>query len=214
MFNWTTRSRKNNFSSSIAKALNREFAKISLGGLFDTAELTGHRRTYIGSNPGKIITSLIKTKTKNPVILLDEIDKLNSDARTDPSSVLLDVLDRTQNKKFIDNYVCEEVDLSEVLFIVTANDKNNIPPALYDRLEVIEIFGYTDYEKLDIAKNYIIPNILDNYSINKKDLIIKDDALLYIMECYTKESGVRELNRLINKIIRKVITEFSKIKKR
>lgn len=201
---------KTTFAASVAKATNKSFAKISLGGMYDTAELIGHRRTYIGSNPGKIITSLIKCGTSNPVILLDEIDKLNKDFRGDPAATLLDVLDKSANNKFVDNYVEEEFDLSKVFFIVTANDKNNIPPALYDRLEVIELSGYTDNEKISIAKNYLIPKIIENHSNNKIKVNISDDILLTIIMSYTKESGVRDLDRALNKLIRKIIVESIK----
>lgn len=201
---------KTTFAKSVANSLNKKFAKISLGGLFDSAELIGHRKTYIGSSPGKIINAIIKSKSNNPVILLDELDKLSSDYRGDPSSVLLDVLDSSQNKHFVDNYVEEEVDLSDVLFIVTANNREDIPKAIYDRLEVIDLSGYTDYEKVKIAKEHIIPGIINIYNLNKKDIVIEEDALFHIIECYTKESGVRELDRLLNKLVRKVITKYTK----
>lgn len=205
---------KTTFAKSVADALNKNFVKISLGGLFDSAEIIGHRKTYIGSGPGKIINALIKAKSNNPVILLDEIDKLSRDYRGDPSSTLLDILDSTQNKHFVDNYVDEEVDLSDVLFIVTANNKYDIPFPLYDRMEVIELSGYTDYEKLDIAKNHIIPKIYEKYNLNKKNITIEDNAILSMIESYTKESGVRELDRLINKLFRKIITEYQKLNKK
>ncbi len=205
---------KTTFAKSVADALNKNFVKISLGGLFDSAEIIGHRKTYIGSGPGKIINALIKAKSNNPVILLDEIDKLSRDYRGDPSSTLLDILDSTQNKHFVDNYVDEEVDLSDVLFIVTANNKYDIPFPLYDRMEVIELSGYTDYEKLDIAKNHIIPKIYEKYNLNKKNITIEDNAILSMIESYTKESGVRELDRLINKLFRKIITEYQKSNKK
>ncbi len=205
---------KTTFAKSVADALNKNFVKISLGGLFDSAEIIGHRKTYIGSGPGKIINALIKAKSNNPVILLDEIDKLSRDYRGDPSSTLLDILDSTQNKHFVDNYVDEEVDLSDVLFIVTANNKYDIPFPLYDRMEVIELSGYTDYEKLDIAKNHIIPKIYEKYNLSKKNITIEDNAILSMIESYTKESGVRELDRLINKLFRKIITEYQKLNKK
>lgn len=205
---------KTTFAKSVADALNKNFVKISLGGLFDSAEIIGHRKTYIGSSPGKIITSLIKAKSNNPVILLDEVDKLSRDYRGDPSSTLLDILDSAQNKHFVDNYIEEEVDLSDVLFIVTANNKYDIPFPLYDRMEVIELSGYTDIEKLDIAKNHIIPKIYEKYNISKKNIIIEDDAIVKTIESYTKENGVRELDRLINKLFRKIITLYSKENKK
>ncbi len=200
---------KTTFAEAIAKALNRNFVKISLGGMNDTAELIGHRRTYIGSNPGKIISSLIKSGSRNPIFLLDEIDKLTKDFRGDPASVLLDILDPLQNKRFVDNYIEEEVDLSKVLFILTANDTYNIPAALYDRLEIINICGYTNSEKLKISKNYLIKKALTNNGLTGNSIKFEDKALLKLIESYTRESGVRELDRNINKIIRKVVTEKS-----
>lgn len=198
---------KTTFAESVAKALNRNFVKVSLGGMNDTAELIGHRRTYIGSNPGKIISSLIKSGSKNPIFLLDEIDKLTKDFRGDPASVLLDILDPTQNKKFVDNYLDEEVDLSKVLFILTANDVFNIPAALLDRLEIINISGYTDSEKLNIAKNHLIKKALLNNGLGSNSIKFKDSAINKLITSYTRENGVRELDRNINKIIRKIITE-------
>ena len=205
---------KTTFAESVATALNKKFVKVSLGGLNDTAEILGHRKTYIGASPGKIISGLVSAGVKNPVFLLDEIDKLTKDFRGDPASSLLEVLDQTYNNRFVDNYIDEEVDLSEVLFIVTANDIYNIPPALYDRLEIIDINGYTSDEKLLIAKDYLIKNILNNNNINKNDLIFDDKIIKKIINDYTKECGVRELDRLLNKIVRKVITEYKKDKKK
>lgn len=205
---------KTTFASSVARATSKNFSKISLGGMYDSAELIGHRRTYIGSNPGKIVNALIKCKSNNPVILLDEIDKLSRDFRGDPASTLLDVLDKSSNNKFVDNYLEEEVDLSKVFFIVTANDKSKIPPALYDRLEVIELSGYTDLEKIHIAKKYLIPKIIEEYGKNNININISDEIIMYLIECYTKESGVRSLDRTLNKLIRKIIVENNKRKKK
>ena len=205
---------KTTFAESVANALNKKFVKVSLGGLNDTAEILGHRKTYIGASPGKIISGLVSSGVKNPVFLLDEIDKLTKDFRGDPAASLLEVLDQTYNNRFVDNYIDEEVDLSEVLFIVTANDVYNIPPALYDRLEIIDINGYTLDEKLLIAKDYLIKNILNNNKINKNDLLFEDKIIKKIINNYTKECGVRELDRLLNKIVRKVITEYKKNKKK
>ena len=198
---------KTTFAESIAKSLNRSFSKISLGGIGDPAELIGHRKTYIGSSPGKIINSYIKCGTKNPVILLDEIDKLTKDYRGDPASTLLDVLDSKQNKSFVDNYIEEGIDLSEVFFICTANDLTGIPPVLRDRLEIIEIAGYTDNEKLNIATTYLIPNALINSGLKEDEITFDEKSINEIINSYTKESGVRELDKLINKIIRKIITD-------
>ena len=197
---------KTTLAKTIAVALKRKFIKISLGGMSDSALLNGHKRTYIGSSPGKIIDALIKTKSNNPVILLDEIDKLNRDFRGDPSGILLDILDSNENKNFVDNYIEESIDLSKILFIVTANDKENISAPLFDRLEVIDLAGYTIYEKLDIAKNHLIKRCLKNNGL-KDEIKFSDKIILEIIEKYTRESGVRNLERIINKIIRKIITE-------
>lgn len=201
---------KTTFAESISKALDRNFVKISLGGMSDSAELVGHRRAYIGSNPGKIVTSLIKCGSNNPVFLLDEVDKLKKDYKGDPASTLLDILDVSQNKRFVDNYIDEEIDLSKILFILTANDISNIPPALLDRLEIIDLTGYTDNEKLLISENYIIPSALKNHGLKNTIIKFETEAIKKIINEYTNESGVRELERDINKIIRKVITEHIK----
>lgn len=201
---------KTTFAESISKALDRNFVKISLGGMSDSAELVGHRRAYIGSNPGKIVTSLIKCGSNNPVFLLDEVDKLKKDYKGDPASTLLDILDVSQNKRFVDNYIDEEIDLSKILFILTANDISNIPPALLDRLEIIDLTGYTDNEKLLISENYIVPSALKKHGLKNTIIKFETDAIKKIINEYTNESGVRELERDINKIIRKVITEHIK----
>jgi ATP-dependent Lon protease len=201
---------KTTFAESISKALDRNFVKISLGGMSDSAELVGHRRAYIGSNPGKIVTSLIKCGSNNPVFLLDEVDKLKKDYKGDPASILLDILDVSQNKRFVDNYIDEEIDLSKILFILTANDISNIPPALLDRLEIIVLTGYTDNEKLLISENYIIPSALKKHGLKNTIIKFETEAIKKIINEYTNESGVRELERDINKIIRKVITEHIK----
>lgn len=201
---------KTTFAESISQALNRNFVKISLGGMSDSAELVGHRRAYIGSNPGKIVTSLIKCGSNNPVFLLDEVDKLKKDYKGDPASTLLDILDVSQNKRFTDNYIDEEIDLSKILFILTANDITNIPPALLDRLEIIELTGYTDSEKLFISENYLIPTSLRKHGLKNTIIKFEEPAIKKIINEYTSESGVRELERDINKIVRKVITEHIK----
>ena len=205
---------KTTFAESISNALGRNFVKISLGGMSDSAELVGHRRAYIGSNPGKIISSLIKCGSNNPIILLDEVDKLKKDYKGDPASTLLDILDVSQNKRFTDNYIDEEVDLSHVLFILTANDIRGIPHALFDRLELIEISGYTEKEKLFICENYIIPNILKRDGLKNNSIKFDRDALIKIINSYTNEAGVRELERALDKIVRKVITEHIKMSRR
>ncbi len=201
---------KTTFAESISNALNRKFVKISLGGMSDSAELVGHRRAYIGSNPGKIISSLIKCGSNNPVFLLDEVDKLKKDYKGDPASTLLDILDVSQNKRFIDNYIDEEVDLSHVLFILTANDISQIPLPLLDRIEIINLYGYSDSEKLLICENYLIPSILKRHGLKNNIIKFETSAIEKIIRDYTSEAGVRELERCINKIIRKVITEHIK----
>ena len=196
---------KTSIARQIAVALNRKFYKISVGGLNDSSELIGHRRTYMGSNPGKIIQGLRKCGSKNPVFLIDEIDKLTINSKDDPSSVLLDILDKEQNTEFIDNYIEEEFDLSHVFFILTANNVESIPVALKDRLEIIYLSSYTNYEKIDIASKYLIPRILEENKINNKIISISDEMLLYLIDAYTDEAGVRDLYRHIEKLIRKLV---------
>lgn len=202
---------KTSLAKSIAKALNKKFVKISVGGMNDDSEIVGHRRTYIGSNPGKIIQAMKKAGTNNPVFLIDEIDKLTKDYRSDPASCLLDVLDREQNSMFVDNYIEEEYDLSKVMFILTANNSDDIPEALRDRLEIINLPSYTLIEKLNIAKNHLIPKLLKEYDL--KNVTITDDAINKIITNYTKESGARELNRLLSSVLRKIIVDKLKNKK-
>lgn len=198
---------KTSIARTIATALKRKFTKISLGGLNDSSELIGHRRTYLGSAPGKIISSLIKCETNNPVILLDEVDKLVKDYKGDPASVLLDILDSKQNKDFTDNYIEEDFDLSKCLFILTANDAKEIPSILRDRLELIYLPSYTIYDKKDIASMYLLNTICSKYNTK---LEINEDVILDIIKYYTVESGVRELNRLLDKVVRYLV--INKIK--
>lgn len=198
---------KTSIARTIATALKRKFTKISLGGLNDSSELIGHRRTYLGSAPGKIISSLIKCETNNPVILLDEVDKLVKDYKGDPASVLLDILDSKQNKDFTDNYIEEAFDLSKCLFILTANDAKEIPSILRDRLELIYLPSYTIYDKKDIASMYLLNTICSKYNTK---LEINEDVILDIIRYYTVESGVRELNRLLDKVVRYLV--INKIK--
>ena len=198
---------KTTLSMGIAKALNKEFYKISVGGLNDSGELIGHRRTYLGANPGKIIQGIKKCNSANPLILIDEVDKMVKDFKGDPASCLLDILDPDQNKYFTDNYIEEPFDLSKVLFILTANNIYDIPSALYDRLEIITLSSYTQFEKLDIAKKYLLPNLYKEHIVNSKQIKFSDEILLTIINKYTKESGVRELERQLDKIIRKVIID-------
>lgn len=198
---------KTSIARTIATALKRKFTKISLGGLNDSSELIGHRRTYLGSAPGKIISSLIKCETNNPVILLDEVDKLVKDYKGDPASVLLDILDSKQNKDFTDNYIEEAFDLSKCLFILTANDAKEIPSILRDRLELIYLPSYTIYDKKDIASMYLLNTICSKYNTK---LEINESVILDIIKYYTVESGVRELNRLLDKVVRYLV--INKIK--
>ena len=193
---------KTSSAYSIAKALNREFIKISVGGLNDSTELIGSRRTYLGASAGKIMQGIIKCKVKNPVILIDEVDKMVKDYKGDPASTLLEILDSTQNKYFIDNYIEEPFDLSKVMFILTANSLDNIPSTLLDRLEIINMDNYLTSQKIDIAKNYLIKDIFNEY---KAEIKISKEVLEFVIENYTKEPGVRELKRLLEKLIRKVI---------
>ena len=200
---------KTTLAFSIANSMHREFAKISVGGINDEAEIIGHRRTYLGASPGRIINQIKKCKSSNPVFLIDEIDKMTSNYKGDPASVLLEVLDQNQNKYFKDNYIEEEYDLSHVMFILTANYIEDIPEALRDRLEIVNLSGYTEYEKMDIARNYLIPKICKTHGLNPNCLIISDTSLLKIIRNYTKEAGVRELERKLSSIVRKIITGMS-----
>ena len=193
---------KTTMAKSIAEALNKKFVKISVGGVHDEGEIVGHRRTYIGANPGRIIQGLSRVGVANPVFLIDEIDKLTKDYKGDPASALLDVLDKEQNTAFVDNYIEEPVDLSNVLFILTGNDEDKIPDALKDRLEIINLSSYTINEKVDIAMDYIIPKLANYYDINLK---FTRGTVEEIITYYTRESGVRQLERTIDKIFRKVL---------
>ncbi|NLL02110.1 MAG: AAA family ATPase [Mollicutes bacterium] len=196
---------KTTLAMSISNALKRKFIKISVGGLNDSAELIGHRRTYLGAAPGKIISGIQKYGVNNPVVLIDEVDKMVKDYKGDPASVLLEILDYSQNHLFIDHYIEEPFDLSKVFFILTANDESMIPAPLKDRLEIIHIDFYTIYDKKDIAINYLIPNIFDKYGAKK--VKINEEIILDIIKNYTLESGVRELERLLDKIIRNIIID-------
>ena len=201
---------KTSLGRSIAAALKRKYVRMSLGGVHDEAEIRGHRKTYIGAMPGRIVKSLIKAEASNPVIILDEIDKLGSDHRGDPSSAMLEVLDPEQNHSFHDNYLDVDYDLSKVMFIATANNLGSIPPALLDRMELIEVSGYITEEKVEIARRHLVPKELANNGLKKEYVKFSKAALEYIVENYTRESGVRELEKKINKVMRKIALEFAR----
>ncbi len=203
---------KTSLAESIAQSVGREFVRISLGGIRDEAEIRGHRRTYIGALPGKIIQAMKKAGVTNPVILLDEIDKISHDLHGDPSSALLEVLDPEQNKSFVDHFLDTEYDLSKVMFIATANVMENIPYPLYDRLEVITLSGYTDEEKREIAKQFLVPKNLSELDLTKRQFQISDSIIDMLIHEYTKEAGVRQLERLVAKLMRKAIQKFLKDK--
>ena len=199
---------KTTFAQSIAKSLGRKVTKISVGGVNDEAEIVGHRRTYIGAAPGLIIQGMKKATTINPVFIIDEIDKMTKDIKGDPASALLEVLDLEQNKHFIDHYIEEEYDLSNVMFIATANYMEQIPHEMRDRLEIVELSSYTEHEKLDIAKRHLIPKQLEEHGLSPKKIIFDDKSILRIIRNYTKESGVRELDRLLATVTRKIVKEI------
>jgi len=201
---------KTSISKSIARALGRKFVKASLGGVKDESEIRGHRRTYLGSMPGRIIQGMKKAGVINPVFLLDEIDKMSSDYKGDPTSAMLEVLDPEQNQFFSDNYLEEPYDLSQVLFVATANDLGSIPEPLRDRLEIIEISSYTEQEKLEIAKRHLLPKELKLHGLDENQLTMSDDVIMTIIRHYSREAGVRQLERLIARICRKTVLKVLK----
>ena len=193
---------KTSLGKSIAEALGRKYVRMSLGGIRDEAEMRGHRRTYIGAMPGRVIQNLKKSKSSNPVFVLDEIDKVTRDSHGDPSSALLEILDPEQNEKFYDNYVEMDYDLSKVLFVATANSLSTIQPALRDRLEIIEVSGYTEEEKIEIAKRHLVPKQIAEHGLEENQIAFTDEVLQSIIEGYTRESGVRSLEKKIAKVVR------------
>lgn len=205
---------KTSLAKSVAKALNRKFVKISLGGVKDESEIRGHRRTYLGSMPGRFIQAMKKAGTINPVFLIDEIDKMASDYKGDPASAMLEVLDPEQNAMFSDHYIEETYDLSKVMFIATANYLENIPNALRDRLEIIELSSYTELEKIEIAKRHLVPKQMNENGLKSSQLKIEDDMISYLIRYYTRESGVRQLERVIATVCRKSVLAILKDGKR
>ena len=209
LFTGTRGTGKTSVASSIARSMKRNYVRVSLGGIRDEADIRGHRKTYIGAMPGRILTALTQAGSSNPLLLLDEVDKMGRDYRGDPSAALLEVLDAEQNKTYRDHYLEIPFDLSKIMFITTANTLDTVPRPLLDRMEIIELGSYTDEEKVIIAKNHLLPKQMEKHGLKKSQLRVTDDAIREVITCYTRESGVRNLERQIAALCRKCDMKFA-----